>query len=80
MEEIPVVLAKMGPSIFPILSEFINDMTKSCSSVSAVSRSLVTLQEEHPELREQCISSLSSRLAQFKENDSTLSGFLISSH
>ncbi len=79
MEEIPVVLAKMGPSIFPILSEFINDMTKSCSSVSAVSRSLVTLQEERPELREQCISSFSNRLTHFKENDPTLNGLLISS-
>jgi hypothetical protein len=61
MNEIPIVLGKMGVGAIEPLSRYIQDMSKECWSITAAGEALEHIGTENPEAREACISAISKR-------------------
>ncbi len=77
MEEIPVVLEKIGVAAIEPLSHYIQATSKGCWSITAAGKALECIGTENPEAREACVTVISKRLARYAENEDFVNGFLI---
>lgn len=76
-EEFPEVFSMIGPQAISSLSSYLATgfglFAKIC-----VAQSIDKIGNQYPESREQCVEILTKQLEEFRHNDQTLNGFLIS--
>ena len=77
-EELPRVFGMIGPPAISPLSEYLRANDHSVYARVAAVEGLQCIGSDHPEVRDEVVTVLSSQLAAFKENDPDLNGFLIS--
>ncbi len=76
-EEIPKVLAMIGePALRPI-AQYLANEEHNIYDRAAVAEGLVYMAEQHPELKQDCITRIERQLAHYAENDPALNGFLV---
>ncbi len=76
-EELPQVFGLIGPTAVPALTNYLNDTSHPGWSRTTAAQAIVTLAGRHPGLRSAAISTLTSLLAAFADNDPDLNGFLV---
>ncbi len=77
-EELPRVFGMIGPPAVPHLSEYLRADAHPVFSRVAAAHSLQCIGTAHPELRDEAVAVLSGQLADFRKNDPSLNGLLIS--
>jgi hypothetical protein len=77
-EELPRVFGMIGPPAISPLSEYLRADANSVYARVAAVDGLQCIGSDHPEARDEVVAVLSGQLAEFKENDLGLNGFLIS--
>ncbi|MGH8354533.1 MAG: hypothetical protein ACRERY_13570 [Pseudomonas sp.] len=79
-EELPIILAQIGPSAILALSAYIENSRGTLAGVTAA-ESLKAIAIAHPATREQCVTLLAAELARYAEQapevNALLMGFLI---
>jgi hypothetical protein len=78
LEEIPEVLAMIGPAIIPELTAFLFDTSKPRYPRSSVVRALEEIAVKYPESRATCIEVLVRKLEAGEKEDEGLNGALVS--
>jgi hypothetical protein len=78
-EEVPVILALIGPMSAGPASKYLQDKRKGADARITASVCLEKIALRHREARDTCIAALSQALEGFKNNDPDLNGFIISS-
>jgi hypothetical protein len=77
LEEVPEVLAMIGPAALPALERFLDIETNGLYARIAAAKALEYLARDHPETREPCVAILVRRLERLDRKDAQLNGFLI---
>lgn len=77
LEEVPLVLAKMGPPVIPYIANLVADSIKSPWKIAGFCMTLKNISETYPETRQICVGIILKRLSNYKDNDPELNGFLI---
>lgn len=75
--ELPLVFAHMGQAALEPLRTFLADSTQGTWSRTAASASFAKIGERHPDLRTECVATLSRQLENFTQQDPTFNGLLI---
>jgi hypothetical protein len=78
-EEVPEVLGMIGPAAMPKLSECLFAPHEGMWARSLVGNALVELGKRHPEVRDECVATLTRALEDFSAQDQVLNAFLIGS-
>jgi hypothetical protein len=78
LEEMPVVLGKIGPAAISALAEYIADSRNGEFSRIAAARALSEVGQRHPQARDRCVTVLSQQLAHYRRQDDGYNAFLIS--
>lgn len=76
--EIPIVMRLIGPSAIPTIQRYLTDPSHDLYGYSSAIDCLEELGKRYPQEKDSCIDILAQQLANFKENDPSLNGFLIS--
>jgi hypothetical protein len=76
-EELPEVLASIGPPAVPALVDYLADILNPVFARVAAAQSLKNICERHAEVSQACIDGLHSGLKQYIVNDDTLNAFLV---
>ena len=76
--EIPIVMKLIGPSAIPAIQSYLADSSRDLYGRLTAASCLEKLGKRYPKEKEYCIDILAQQLANFKENDPSLNGFLIS--
>lgn len=76
-EETPAMLGKVGGPALEPLRAYLMDQSRWIFGRAAAGSGLVSIAQQHPELREQAVVALSDALALFATNDPELNGFLV---
>ena len=76
--EIPIVMKLIGPSAIPTIQHYLADQSRDLDGRFYAISCLEKLGKHYPQETEHCIDVLAQQLANFKENDPSLNGFLIS--
>lgn len=77
-EEVPKVLGMIGPLAIPKLSECLFTPHEGIWAQSLAGNALATIGSRHPEVRDECIATLTKALEGFSSQDRALNAFLIS--
>jgi hypothetical protein len=79
-QDMPKVLASLGPAVLPRLAEFLADPGEGPYPRWTVGNAIVHLAQEHPELRGECVAVLTRQLARSSagDEDPEVNGFLVS--
>lgn len=78
MEEIPKVMAMIGPVCIPALGEYLQQSDRKTWACVTASHSLAEVGKQNPDSRNDCIAALQVGLEQYAKNDDTINAFLIS--
>lgn len=78
MEEIPEVMGMIGPACIPPIHTYLISPDKEIWSSVTLAHCLAEIGARHPESRTTCMEALQASLEQYKSNDETVNGFLIS--
>ncbi len=78
-EEVPPILALIGPPAVEPAAKYLQDARKAVGSRITASVCLEKIALRHREARHACIAALSQALEKFNSNDPNLNGFIISS-
>jgi hypothetical protein len=76
-EELPEVLAWIGPAALPALAAFLADDTRGLYPRAAIAEGLPMMVGQHRETRDQCVGILARLLEQAEQNDPSLNGFIV---
>jgi hypothetical protein len=77
-DEIPIILGMIGPVAILPLKSYLLDSEHGLFARIAAGYSLSEIGQRHPDSRSDCVESLQEGLKDFKRNDDSLNGFLIS--
>lgn len=77
-EDLPDALARIGPAAVPLMADYLADPKNKLWARVGAASSLSKLGKYYPEAREACIRALSATLENYRNNDETLNGFIIS--
>lgn len=77
-EELPQVYGMIGPAALAVLTHYLADAEHDVWARILAAHSIERIPAHHPRARSACIAALSQQLEQFRDNDPTLNGFLIS--
>jgi Protein of unknown function (DUF1186) len=77
MEEIPYVLAMIGPSVLPRIAEYLADSSQDEWAHVCVIEGVGKIGLQWPEARAECVVILMAKLAFFDENDYHVNTFLV---
>ncbi|MEM7794869.1 MAG: PBS lyase [Cyanobacteria bacterium P01_C01_bin.118] len=77
-DEIPIVMSLIGPSAIPAIQSYLADPSRDPYGRYSAISCFEKLGKRYPQEKEHCIDVLAQQLANFKENDPSLNGFLIS--
>lgn len=78
-EESFEVFPMIGPAAIRPLAEYLADTKNGTYARVAASESLEKMAEAHPETKAECVAALVSVLQNYRNNDETVNGFIISS-
>jgi hypothetical protein len=78
MEEIPEVMAMIGPVCIPSLRAYLQNPLKESWAAVTVSHCLEEVAKQNPDSRSDCVAALTAGLEGYLNNDETVNGFLIS--
>jgi hypothetical protein len=76
-EDLPEVLAEIGPAALSPLVEYLTDSAYGEWARVAAARALGLIGEAYPETRGECVAKLVAQLAQFAVQSETLNAFLV---
>jgi hypothetical protein len=76
-QEIPVVLGMIGPVALPAMEAYLADSSHDLYDRVALLEGFVTMAEEHPETRAECVGMLTRQLELSKKNAPALNGFIL---
>jgi len=77
LEEIPVVLAMIGPASIEPARQFLGDARKHLWARVGAASALREVAQRHPDSRDRCTRHLAACLENARWNDPTLNGFLV---
>lgn len=77
LDELPEVFALLGPAAIPVLEAHLSDASRPRRSRIEAGTALVYLEENHPEVRAQCVGILTRLLEAAAQNDREFNGFLV---
>ena len=77
MEELPEVIAMIGPVALPLLAEYLADLSRDEDARINVTTSVRKIAEHWPDAREQSVALLMGQLEKFDENEPDVNGFLV---
>ena len=77
-EELPEVFAMIGIPAIPGLTQYLGDSQHSVYARVSAANSLTKIGKLYPETRQSCINALEETLKQYRHNDPSLNGFLVS--
>ena len=78
LEDIPKALAMIGPPAFRPMAHYLADEKNPMYSRTAIAEGLVAMAQQHPELRQDCITRIERQVTNYAENDPSFNGLLIS--
>jgi hypothetical protein len=78
LEDIPKALAMIGPPAFHPMAQYLADEKNPMYSRTAIAEGLVFLAQQHPELRQDCITRIERQVTNYAKNDPSFNGLLIS--
>jgi hypothetical protein len=76
-EEVPEVLARIGPAALPALESILGNTALGTFVRSAGATGLANLGREHPEVRGECVRALTQQLEPADRNDPEMNAFII---
>ncbi len=77
MEELPDVLAAMGPTMLPALQEYLADSSHAVFSRECAAHCLSVVSQRHTQARDQAVAILADELAKFQDADPGINAYLI---
>lgn len=77
LEELPQVIGKIGSNGISRISEYLREKTNGIDPRIMAARSLKLIAQEHPEKKEECIKTLTEKLAEHSEEDEDINAFII---
>lgn len=77
MEELPAIMAQIGPIAIPALAAYCADDSNDVYACSTASSALAAIAGAHPAARERCVALLASVLAGYAERDAEFNALLI---
>ncbi|MCT7983871.1 HEAT repeat domain-containing protein [Laspinema sp. A4] len=77
IDELPQVLAQIGPDAIPALRDYLANPDYNTSARASAVNSLEVMATQHPEVRDECVSILTERLAYFDPESQILNGFIV---
>ena len=78
MDELPLVLAMIGPTVFPAVDAYARSVAKGAWGRNTACAALVALAGSFPEMRDACVQSLTAVLTHYAANDEFLNAMVIS--
>jgi len=78
MEDIPDVMGMIGPVSIPPLRDHLTDPDKLTWASVTFAHCLAEIGQQHAESRAACVEVLQAGLEQYKQNDETINGFIVS--
>ncbi|MBO0351128.1 HEAT repeat domain-containing protein [Phormidium pseudopriestleyi FRX01] len=76
-DELPHVLAQIGPAAIPALRDYLANPDYDASARSSAVDSLEVMASQHPEFRDECVSILTERLAYSDPESQVLNSFIV---
>jgi hypothetical protein len=77
-EELPEVFAMIGAPAISGLRQYLAEPTHTLFARVAAAHSLANIGKHHADARHSCIAALEEQLMEYRQNDQTLNGFLVS--
>lgn len=76
-EELPAILAKIGPTCIPTLSGYLAEGKRPWLGMSTAASGLAKIAQQYPDYRQACIDELTTALARHKEQAADTNGSLV---
>ncbi|WP_249369864.1 HEAT repeat domain-containing protein [Acaryochloris marina] len=76
-EELPAILAKIGPTCIPTLSDYLAEGKRPWLGISTAASGLTKIAQRYPDYRQDCIDELTAALARHKEQAAETNGSLV---
>ncbi len=77
IDELPHVLAQIGPAAIPALRDYLANPDYNASARYSAVDSLEVMATQHPEVRDECVSILTERLAYSDPESQILNSFIV---
>jgi hypothetical protein len=77
LNDIPKVLAMIGPPAFRPMAQYLADEKHPMYSRAAIAEGMVSMAQQYPQLRQDCITCIEQSLSQYAKNDPSLNGLLV---
>lgn len=76
-EELPTVLAQIGPVTLPHLIAYLANPRYNSHQRGIITESIALIGKQYPEYRDECVQILTRRLADYKSNPHELNGWIV---